>query len=68
MIPLDSSSLAGADYDPEARTLEIEFRSGSRYRYDGVSPEVFAQFLAAPSHGRYFTAWIRDRYPTTRLS
>lgn len=66
-IPLQSTSLASAGYDEETRVLEIEFRTGSVYRYHGVSPEVVDQFLHAPSRGRYFTAWIRDRYPTTRV-
>jgi hypothetical protein len=36
----------------EGDTLEVLFRSGQRYQYAGVSPELFAELLAAPSIGR----------------
>lgn len=61
---LDSSVIAGARYDPETATLDIDFTSGDRYRYYAVPPSVHRGLIAAPSAGRYFSAHIRDRYPT----
>jgi len=50
-------------YDLTARRLVLIFRSGRRYAYSGVPPEVYAALKAAPSRGAYFNEWIRDRYP-----
>lgn len=49
-------------YDKRARTLDVLFVSGLRYRYAGV-PESIAQGLAAaPSMGVYFNDHIRDEF------
>ncbi|HVV09461.1 KTSC domain-containing protein [Amycolatopsis sp.] len=65
--PVSSSVIRAVGYDPDRRVLEVEFHSGNLYAYDGVAPEVFEQFLRAPSLGRYFNRWIADRYPFARL-
>jgi hypothetical protein len=63
--PLRSSTLAAAGWGQGV--LELEFRSGSIYRYDGVPQGVFEALLAAPSRGRFFNRRIRGRYPAERL-
>lgn len=63
-LPLESSVIASAGYDPGIAVLELEFRSGEVYRYFAVPPSVHAGLLAAPSAGRFFTQRIRDRFPT----
>jgi KTSC domain len=63
--PLRSSTLAGAGW--RRGVLELEFRSGSLYRYHGVPEGVFEALLAAPSRGRFFSRRIRGRYPAERL-
>ena len=45
----------------------MTFTSGDVYDYDGVPPEVEADFRAAFSKGRFFAAHIRDRYPFERV-
>jgi hypothetical protein len=64
-LPLESRALRSAGY--EAGTLEVEFTSGSVYRYRGVPERVWRELLAAESHGSYFTAHIRDRFPYARV-
>jgi hypothetical protein len=67
LATLSSSNLRAAGYDPASRTLTIEFNGGRTYRYANVPIQIYNGLLSAPSHGRYFHQWIRDRYPYRRL-
>jgi len=60
--PVSSRSIAAIGYDDDAETLEVEFVTGSVYRYRGVSQDVFEDFRQAPSKGAYFNAHIKDAY------
>jgi len=64
---LESSVLASAGYDADRRILELEFTSGDVYRYWIVPSRVWRDLLDAESAGGYFTAHIRDRYPTEKV-
>jgi lysyl-tRNA synthetase class 2 len=64
---ISSAVIRWFGYDPLTKTLDVEFVSGSRYRYSDVPEAVGAGLEAARSKGRYFDANIRDRYPTERL-
>jgi len=57
-----SSVIKSADYDPEARTLDVTFRTGRRYTYFDVSEDIFDALITASSAGEYFNAHIRDRH------
>ena len=63
-----SSSIAAIGYDPDTRTMEVEFHNTGVYRYTDVPAAVHRRFLRADSHGRFFNDHIRDRYTTTRLA
>jgi len=65
--PVTSSNLISVGYNPATATLEIEFKAGTVYQYDGVPQNVFESLMQASSHGSYFAAHIRDRYSTTKL-
>lgn len=43
-------------------TLSIWFHESGRYDYFNVPKHVYDAFLAAPSKGEYFNAYIKDRY------
>lgn len=64
---LNSSNLRAVRYDAATRDLDIEFHSGSVYRYHGVPESVYRGLLAAPSHGSYHHAYIKNSYPYVRL-
>jgi hypothetical protein len=64
---VSSSSLVSVGYDPERRELEIQFVSGSIYRYFGVLPFAYEALMHAASKGRHFNEKIRDRYRFLRL-
>lgn len=62
-----SSSVRSIGYEDASATLEVLFNNGRRYQYAGVPVEVHRAFLTAQSHGRYFHAHIRDKYPTRQI-
>ena len=45
LLPLRSSVLKAAGYDPGTAILELEFTSGDVYRYFAVPPSVFAGLI-----------------------
>ena len=64
---ISSSVIRWYGLEPEAGALEIEFVSGTQYRYSGVPQPTLEAFEAAPSKGRFFDANIRERFKTERL-
>lgn len=65
-IPVDSSSIATIGYSPSTNTMEVVFRRGAVYRYLRVPDAVFAEFLSAPSKGRYFNGHVKNHYTHQR--
>ncbi len=66
---MPSSVISTMSYDARKRTLTIVYR-GNRgaYRYSNVSPEEYAEFLAAPSKGAYLNHTFKSRqHPFERL-
>ncbi len=57
--PVSSSNLRAVGYDPDTRTLEVEFLNGGLYSYSGVPASVHAGLMSAPFHGSYFDANIK---------
>lgn len=62
-----SSNILGVGYEPETRTLYVEFKGGKRYRYLNVPEEEYEAFIAAPSPGSFFHDSIKDVYQTQRM-
>jgi len=58
-----SSNIDQADYDADAQTLTVTFRSGQDYVYSGVPPSVWRQFGLATSKGQFLRRVVQDRYP-----
>lgn len=65
--PAKSSSIVGVGYDPNSKTLEIQFVSGEVYRYFDVPPEVHSNLVNSESKGHFFMAHIRDVYRYTKV-
>jgi len=68
MVPIESSNIAGASYDDDARELHVMFNSGSEYAYDGVPRAIYEELLSAPSAGQFFNRAIKPAYPARRIS
>ncbi len=64
---MPSSVIRRFSYDEPRRRLRVTFTSGDVYDYDGVPPEVVADFKAAFSKGRFFGPNIRDRFAYRRV-
>lgn len=60
--PLRSSAIASAGYDPDTRTMEVEFTSGRSYTHQDVPPEVYEGLLSASSPGRFYNEQIKGVY------
>lgn len=62
-INLQSSNVMSVRYDMENQVMEVTFRrKGNIYHFFGVPPEVFNDFLNAPSKGRFLKDHIQDKY------
>lgn len=64
----NSSNLLSQGYDPETKTLQVEFADGKVGEYSDFPPEVYAEFQTAcsdpdKSAGKFFHAHIRNRFP-----
>jgi hypothetical protein len=53
-------------YHPAEQRLEVLFTTGTLYSYYGVQSDVAQAMRQSASKGRFFNAFIRDRYPFTR--
>jgi hypothetical protein len=64
-VPVSSSALRSVGYADG--TLEVEFVTGTVYRYFDVPDWLHAQLMTASSHGQFFNAQIRDQFRYERL-
>lgn len=58
-VPVVSSNLAEVGFDPVTLTLEVAFKNGTVYQYDGVPAELHSGLMSAPSHGQYLDRFIK---------
>lgn len=56
---VSSSNIASIGYDPENMILEIEFLNGSVYQYYDVPQSIYEGLMAADSHGKYLSTYIK---------
>jgi hypothetical protein len=61
-VPVNSSAINSASYDPATYLLTISFTDGTEYTYDGVPSDVFTDFIGSSSPGSYFNKNIRGSY------
>jgi hypothetical protein len=59
---VQSSNIAEIGYDSDLSVLEIKFLDGSVYQYLGVPEDIFQGIMSAPSHGKYFHQYVKDKY------
>ena len=67
-IAVDSSVIAAVAYSATTAALDVEFTSGTHYRYFDVPAQVVHDLLAATSKGVFFNRSIRSCYPCTKLT
>ena len=62
-----SSFLELVEYDPQTRTLDITFRSGSKHRYLQCYPATFSSFKDCQNHSVYYARAIKGNLPAVKL-
>jgi KTSC domain len=68
-LPVNSSNVASVGYEEEASILEVEFLSGSIYRYFGVPSRHFVALTGGQvSVGQYLNTEIKPRYRYERVA
>jgi len=69
-IPVESSQIKSVGFNEDTLMMDVEFNSGSVYRYFNIDKSVFEEFIAAESVGKYFGANIKiypDKYPFEKI-
>ncbi len=66
-IKVFSSNLESIAYDLESKTLEVQFKGGSRYQYENVPPGTYAGLLNSASKGSFFAQHIKNNFRTRKI-
>jgi hypothetical protein len=66
-IALESTTIASIGYHPVDRILEVEFKQGGVYQYDGVERATVQALFNAPSAGTYFASFIKQQHQTFKI-
>ena len=66
--PVRSRDLALIGYDAATAILEVVFRAGGVYRYQGVPESIYHGLMSAPSHGTFFQRHVKVQYPYVKVS
>lgn len=57
-----STNLAQVGYDNQRNVLRVVFASGRAYDYYNVDEQMYRHLLQAPSKGRFFHQYIKNRF------
>lgn len=53
-VKQESSLCFEPEYDPATKTLTVQFKKGGTYHYADFPEDKAAEFLAAPSYGKFY--------------
>jgi len=67
MTLVSSSNLEAVAYDKDNEQLYIKFKSGSVYKYDQVSEDLFNSLLNAESVGKFFKQEIEKSHSYEKI-
>ena len=67
-LPVESKMFTSVAHDAEKQILYLRFTSGDVYRYFEFPTADYQAFLSAESRGRFFLAYIRDRFRYERMA
>lgn len=63
---VDSTNVGKVGYEPDSRTMTVEYKNGFVYSYHGVPQEIYQQSKDAESIGSYISRNVKGRYETVR--
>ncbi len=55
------------EYDADAQTMDITFKSGSKIRYIEVYPSTFLSFKQSPTHNSYYSRAIKGNLQSVKI-
>lgn len=61
-IPVQSSNVKSVGYDPDSKTLAIEFKDGSVYHYHDVESSAHEELMGSKSIGKHIHSAIKGNY------
>jgi hypothetical protein len=62
-----SKFIALIEYDPKSSSMEITFKSGTKYRYNDVSPLTYLSFKQSPTIDAYYARAIKGNLSSVKL-
>jgi len=66
--PVKSSNIRAIGYDPDSKTMEVQFRNKSTYRYPNVKRWQYSDFENSESKGKYFHKVFRPEPDFRKMS
>ena len=67
MLPVQSTMANAVGYDPHQGLLQVEFKNGAIYQYEGVKPETWEELQDTDSPGKFFNRQIKGNYASRRI-
>ena len=67
MQPCNSIQVKAHGHCPDTNTLCVEFSSGGRYHYDGVTAAQYADLCKAESVGKHLHAHIKPNHTYSKV-
>lgn len=64
---INSGHIVSVGHDPKTGHMEIKFKGGRTYRYEGIDAEKFTDFCNSPSKGKFHHKHIAGQHPFTIL-
>ena len=69
MYPVSSTNMTAVGYDSERSVMRVEFPNGALCEYSDVPVTVFDELVNAEGyHGEFFSKFIKNQYPYTRIN
>lgn len=56
----DSENIESIGYNPADSVLQVNFKRGGSYVFEGIGPALFGALVSSESVGKYFAAHIRQ--------
>lgn len=62
-----STNVVSVGYDEGSQILEVEFDNGRVYQYYNVPKNIYDEFMAASSKGKFLNYQIKQSFPYSRV-
>lgn len=67
LTPIESSMFSHQYYDPNTRTLTVQYKNGGVYQHDDVPADKHDAFVGNKSPGKFFNDKIRNNFPGKKV-